>query len=364
MLAGIGFLVTMYFTVKMVATDKKIHLLSFALSMSLPSSLLFFGYVETYAVVLFSISLYILTGILYLRQRIPFALVAACFVFQCLTHYLTVLTGPSLIYLAYEGFRKGDRKDVILGVTVLICVIISIFIGIGGDLRGFYSAMPHQHYLPLFPSENPAEQYSTAYTILSWKHAVDILNLSILLFPASLYLYFAKQRKLVDTQSAAQGKYFLYGLIPIMLFAMIAKFDPGTARDWDVLAPYAYPAVLLGVSTFISRQRSENGKMILLLLTGITIANSFLFFSVNASVKRSLERFESLLDRNMISQGAVYSGILYLASYYNEKGDRNTPTSLWDKYVNDYPEDVRGYFNVIKTIEYGGGKELLGPVNY
>jgi len=70
-LIGIGFIITVFQITQNIFTHPSARFLSFIFLLVIPYIQLFFGYVETYAVVLLAISLYLLFAILYLKQNAP-----------------------------------------------------------------------------------------------------------------------------------------------------------------------------------------------------------------------------------------------------------------------------------------------------
>jgi len=373
MLLGAGFILVAWSTVRAVFTAPLERLVSFFIVCTLPAMLLFFGYVETYSAVLFVLSLYVLAGVFYLRGRLPFAFVALAFLLQLLTHYLTLLTLPSLAYLVYAGWKRGDSRQLMVGVAAFAVTVLLVLASIGFNVENYFSQVPHKHVLPLVTPDAISERYSSPYTMFSPYHFTDLANLAFLLAGAAAILLVAaftpgvRMRK--DTTSAAAGwrseieKFLIVAAGPIVLFTLVAKFDLGTARDWDVVAPYSYILTLFALTAYFRRVPSATDSRPVLLAGGMSLICSLLWFTVNASPAWSVERFTGLLDPGLIGQGGMYNGSLYLSRYYAQVGiGEERSAELWENYVNLYPGDLRGYRNVIANMKSARAESVTGTL--
>src|SRR5262249_54023056 len=96
---GIGFIVILFLLAREIFEDPTARLQAFLLLLVLPYGQLFFGYVEVYSVVLVALSLYMLAAARYLNGRLPFPATMWCFVLLVLTHFISALLLPSVLYL-------------------------------------------------------------------------------------------------------------------------------------------------------------------------------------------------------------------------------------------------------------------------
>ncbi len=356
MLLGAGFLVAAYVTTGFLFPDHRARIVSFLLVCSLPCMILFFGYVETYGVVLFVLSLYALAGVLYLGGRVTFTVVTIAFLVQALTHYLTALTLPSLVYLGYLGMKRGKGRDVALGIAVSCVAFLLILVAVGFDVTNYFSQVPHKHYLPLAVPDDPYERYSSAYTLFSLFHLLDLANLSVLLLAPAVALVIAgatagrRDEKTGGSRLTETERFLLACIIPVAIFAFVAKFDLGTARDWDVIGPYSYLFVLFGLAWYFRRAPAPGSTRAVSIVAGATLLHSILWWTVVGSGTASVERFRSLMDERLTGQGGMYSANLYLSRYYRQTGmgDRES-AELWLRYIGLYPGDIRGFRNVLNN---------------
>ncbi len=382
MVLGAGFLGTTFAATRLLFPEHRERAIAWLTVCSLPCLVLFFGYVETYAVVLFALSLYTLAGALYLRGRVPFVVPAVAFLLQALTHYLTVLTLPGLCYLAWIGLRRGKRNDVALGVGFSCVAFLLILIAIGFDVADYVSQVPHKHYLPLFTPDDQVERYSSPYTLFSPFHFLDLANLSLLLLAPAIGMVvvrFAMRRSIspggtggtgetsgARTANPARGdtlipppsdsEWFLLAcVLPVALFGFVAKFDLGTARDWDVLGPYSFLFVLLALAWWFRRIPPPASTRILSVITLGTLLNGLLWWSVVGSDSPAVDRFRTLMDHRLNGQGGMYSASLYLSRYYRQMGRGSEESAeLWLQYLLRYPGDIRAYRNVLTNTKEEG----------
>jgi len=366
MILGAGFVVLAWATVRAVFSGAVERLLSFGILCSLPAMNLFLGYVETYSVVLFALALYTLAGTLCLRGKVPFAFPALAFLLQVLTHYLTALTVPSVIYLAWAVWKRGDRGQVLAGAALFGVAAFLTLAAVGFDVENYFSRVPHNHYLPLTTPVDVDERLSSPYTMFSPLHLLDLFNLGVLVAGAASFLigvsFVPRPRENTGASGDGGMRAFLLGAsAPVVLFALVAKFDLGMARDWDVVAPYSYPLTLFALSAYVRRFPGPDGHRPLLLAGGMSLLCSLLYMTVNASPAASVDRFISLLDPRMNSQGGMYSGYLYLSRYYRQAGiGEERAAAGWENYLDLYPGDMRGYRNVVTNMRGSSPEALTG----
>ncbi|MBI4548692.1 MAG: tetratricopeptide repeat protein [Ignavibacteriae bacterium] len=352
---GIGFIIAVFISVRLLFSGATDRFLSFCSVLVLPYMQLFFGYVETYPVTLFGLSLYILVTILLLKRKIRFYVVAITFLLLTLVHYLTVLLLPSLLYLAYREAKNKNIKDVFLGFWLSLAGVILLLFAINFQIDQYYAHVPHKHYLPLVQPSDYVEIYSSAYTLFSAYHAIDLLNLLLLLCPTAFFLItgvlLAKKQSIVQSTI---NKFLLAAIVPVILFILVAKFDLGTARDWDIAAPYAYIISLLAVLVSLNEKHFSTMKTFTMIIV-LSLMNSLIWFTLNATADSSINRYKALLDQRIFSQAAMYSGTLNLSLYYHQIKDIHGPIDLWNRYISIYPDDHKGYTNVMNNLKRRGG---------
>jgi len=353
-LLGIVFIITTFYLVRELFTDVHIRFDVFCLLMFIPYMQLFFGYVEIYGFVLVALSLYVLFAVLALRNKISFVFVPVIAVLAIASHYLALLLVPSLFYCGYLQWKEGNRATVLAAATATAVVCFALLVIANFNLTRFSAPVPHSHFLPLILPTDTNEILSTPYTLLSPYHLSDLLNNVLLLYTPALFLIFLTFGKWTRELWHEQlFRFFLLVLVPVFAFLFVAKFDLGAVKDWDVLAPYAFIGVLLSAFAFY-RSPHEGRTSILSLLLGIGLLNTLGYVYLNSTTDGTLRRYHSMLDRRTISEVSYYTAALHLAQYYHQVEDTTSPQMLWEQYMREYPEDPRGYQNLIQNLEHAG----------
>lgn len=351
MLLGIGFVINVFYIVRLLFQDERQRLLALLLTLVIPSTQVFFGYVETYAVVLFTVSLYVNAALHYLHGKSKFILVVCAFLLQVLAHYLTILLFPSLVYLAVREWKMHERNQVIGGVLVGAGVMALALIVSDFDMEKFSSRVPHSHYLGLTAATNATDQYAEAYTLVSLEHLLDKGNLLIMTCPAGFALLVLGLRS--PTRNSHLKKFFAAAIAPLILGLAVVRFDLGGPRDWDVFTFFYVLLAISGCAFFFDT--CEKSKMrTVMMLAGFTLLHSLLFFSVNANTASSEQRFNTFFDSRLLSPAGHYAASLHLSQYYHQVGEKSKPVALWQNYARQFPTDSRGYLNVINNLSKMG----------
>lgn len=344
---GAATMVSLFFTVRLLVRTNEDRLLSFVFVLAFPSMQLFFGYIEVYAAVVCAVSFYLLSVALHLTGKLPFRYLPLCFLAMALTHYGTLLLAPALVYLAYREYGRKGIREVAMGAGISGAVALALLVAVGFNTEQFSSWVPHSHFLPIARSGDPSEAYTSAFTLFSVYHVVDVANLALLVAPSALLLIaFTLLRNIRTLLESSLHTFFLITLAPAMGLLLVIKYDLGGARDWDVFTFVFFVLSLYGAIVFSSSEASGK-RRITLLLTGVTFLNSYLFFAVNSQPVASETRFTSLFDRRMMSHAGFYSGSLYLSQYYHQVKNTAGPIAVWKRYLGEFPEDERGYKNVL-----------------
>ncbi|MBI1805399.1 MAG: tetratricopeptide repeat protein [Ignavibacteriae bacterium] len=361
---GVSFVVISYFTLKISIADPTARLLGSLLVLVLPSMQLFFGYVETYPVVLVALSSYILTAAICIRRDKYFTLAAIAFLLMALTHYMTVVLLPSLLFLAYREYRQRGLKAVLTGFGVLAAVFVGILVAINFDVSQYYSYVPHHHYLSLTQPTDPANAESQAYTLLSPFHVLDLANLLVLIALPALFLLFLAALKgtLHGIFGTDLKRFAAAALVPILLVLIVIKFDLGAARDWDVFASYAFLAILLAI-LLVSETTDQLTVRFWALAIILTLLQSVSYWSVNAKADATLARYEALLDTRTVSQGSYYTASLHRAQYYRQIKNDSLAIESWKRFNKLFPNDLRGYENLITGWTQGGHAKIEEMIN-
>ncbi len=341
------FISIIFYLVKLVFDEPKHQLLSFLFLTSVPYIQLFFGYIETYGVVLLTLSLFLIASFLYLRSRLSLILPTITFLILFLSHYLSILLLPSLVYLGTREYKTNGIKNIIKAIGILSILILILLVIINFNLEKYYAWVPHSHFLPLSFSNNFIERYTEPYTLFSFYHGIDLFNYLILMALGAicfLLITFFKARVLLF--KSIESKFFILSLIPLLIFIFILKFDLGMSKDWDIFSPYFILVAIYATYVFFQTNIENKGHIALLIII-MTCLSTLTFLLVNSNRNSSINRYQTILDKRLLSNYGYYSSTLSLALYFHQINDTKGAMEIWERYIKNFPHDAQGYRNVI-----------------
>jgi tetratricopeptide (TPR) repeat protein len=356
-----GFTVNLLFIVRGLFRSSADRLLVFALVLALPTTQLFFGYAESYAVVVYFLSLYLLAAVLAVNERIPFWVVFPAFAAQVALHLLNVILLPSFLYLVYYEYRKRGMRNILPGVAAMAAMLAAILAAVEFDLARLFSRVAERHYLPLFRAENATD----AYALFSAYHAADLLNLLALLSPGVLLLLvLALARKRRKLEEIPFSEFFLLILIPLACFAVAAKFELGMFKDWDITATYL-PVLALCAGSILLRDNGARTLRAVALVVLVTAVHTLLYITLNSSVGPSTRRYRAAIDGRTMGRDTRYLALQHLSQYAFSQKDLSTLRELWGEYIAEFPEDWHGYQSLSHALTaLGDRRDTLIPATF
>ena len=332
--AGLCYLVALLFFARTLF-DRLIDRLLFLLGLaSAGHVMLFFGYVENYSLFVLAVTLYTLTGLQIARGKwrrwllVPFLLLPIFF------HVLGVTLVPSAVYLTLSGTRAGR--------------VLSAFPAYGKWLAGLLPAavagVVFFHYyssslffqmalVPLFENRFTIE----GYTLFSFNHLGDCLNLLILLVPGIPVLLAALV--ILPKGDRPVGRIARYLLVLVLstagaVFVLDAKL--GMPRDWDLFSFAGVPLAAGFYFLVLEKQQVMRGCRFVALLAVALGFFSLIPRTAGLSVPAvALGNFKSYLDYDKIKNRG---GRQLLIKYYRDRDDHQTADLELDRWQNDFPE--------------------------
>ncbi len=351
LLLGIVFIISTFFITRVLFENIREQVFSFCFLLILPYMQLFFGYAELYAIVLTTLSLFILLSLLYLKGKIPFYLLPPVYVLLYLANYLNIILLPALLFTGYLEFKNGKKLTLLYGLLLSGLVVAIALAFVQFDVQRFLQSKESGHWLSF--SQEPGDQFQ-AYPIFSVYHFTDLLNITILLgggavFFVSTIFY----RKGSNTNLDAITGFFISVTLLFLGFIAVVKLDLGFASDWDISAPYFFVLNVFALRLFF---QSDIGEKI---RSGIYIAVaslliSFSWFLLNSGIEPPLQRTEVLLDRRITSPSGVYQSMFHTSMYYHHTKQYNKQIDVWKRYTAMNPKEVRGLQNLAKSCYEGG----------
>ncbi|MCE5252332.1 tetratricopeptide repeat protein [bacterium] len=310
---------------------------------------LFFGYVESYTITNCCALLFILSGLVMLREE-KLSIIPAIFLsLAIISHSIGILLIPGIVYAYYRVIRENsDSARAYLymmkpaGIFVLfIVLIVSVFFAGGHPPSQFIGKYLHgSNLLPFFTS-------GELYGVFSWYHLADVLNELALIVPALVGLAFLLPRIRTVQVSRAAIFSMLCSIGPVVFMCL---FNPklGFARDWDIFSLAGFPlTVLCGIliiETTESTHESLFGMAFPLIL--VSLFHTVPWIWVNASEQHSLARFEQILETPWWPDSSRGYAHDMLASYYYKAG--NTEKAIFHNEKSfDITDNKRAFKNVV-----------------
>lgn len=349
---GSLFILFTFATIRQLVSDPGRQALSFLFILILPFAQLFFGYAEMYAAVLTVLALYLMSGILHLNGKLSFSFLPTVFLLMFFTHYLSGLLIPSLLFLAYREYRRAGIRDVVIGSLVTVIILTIVLWSVDFDPSRLIMRTAHSNILSFSRTDDGYQ----AYTLFSIPHLIELGNLLVLFAPVTCLaaLAIATLRRRISTPTS---HIFLAiaAIFPFMFF-LVAKFDLGLAKDWDIPAPYTLIPALLGITLVFEQQRLNVERSFIFLLI-ITLLHSAAWFSINASGSASLSRASMLIDSRVVSTEGRYQSTMHLSMLHFHARNPGPLIALWQSYTREFPADPRGWENLAKSYFERGDKK-------
>ncbi|TAK62142.1 MAG: hypothetical protein EPO24_05205 [Bacteroidetes bacterium] len=207
LLLGVGYCINIFVIAKTLFSDGKKQALLTGFLMTLPSLQLFLGYIEWYPFVFFCLSLYLLTIVLYIKRNTPFYFLLPAYFLVVGSHYVNGLFLPALLFLAYHEIKTNGYKHLLIGTGILCLLGFVLLWMMDFDAMKLFQREEPVPLLALFSTD---DRYNV-YTLFSVYHAIDILNLVIMLGSFTALFFFVSFVKKRNTiLRSLEGWYFVF----------------------------------------------------------------------------------------------------------------------------------------------------------
>lgn len=291
-----------------------------ALLLSCGGSLLFFGYVESYAVSYVFVLAYCLACFRFVAGHTPLRTVIIALALCVLGHFQYLLLLPSLGALLLVT-RRGRAGAIMIYRTLAasVVVMIAVYAALSFVPRSASQALDFP-LIPLRASEG------ISYTLFSAQHLVDIVNEHLLLAAVPLAIIaclgVALRKRIAWTSPEIVTGVTMLTFMEAFLVG--GNFNLGLARDWDVSS--AVGVVLCVLALIMIRQAAQQGASLRRLAGGISavaVAGAIAWVSVNGSIDSAIRRYESLvtLYRPLVHPRVTRFGYENLRKYYGGSND-------------------------------------------
>ncbi len=320
--------------------------------------LLFFGYVENYALLSLSSALFVLVGIGVARGKFHRLTIVLPLALALFFHLLALVLVPATVYLLSRDsqFGKWFKKLSMFakwGIVAGIAIVGSAALFLSGDRALFFQLT----VVPLVAGKFTVR----GYTLLSPSHILDFVNLIFLLCPGILVCLVAIKRRTLKSLFA-QSEYAFLGIVT--LSALLASFllDPklGMSRDWDLLSLAGFPLSVLVAFALLERNDSV-GRTGILLASLLGLAMLFSRAAVQFLPVSGAEYAEDVMK---LDPARSRNALTSLIDYYGSVGNQSKSAEIKNYWQGAYPEvgALRQVTAMFNTGQLPEGKQMLDAV--
>jgi Tfp pilus assembly protein PilF len=270
-----------------------------AMVLSTAATQLFCGYIEHYPPFALVVVLLCLEWRHVVERRRPLLFTFLLFALALLLHVQAVLLIPALAWATWRQLQLRSSRGRAAALAELAGVAVLTVLAWGVVFRGIAGAPSIGEYLAILAR---ADRYalgsthdasSVAPPLLSLRHALDFLNLQLLLAPVAIGIVVTGIPRIGWRGLAQRTWEVALALAACAYIAAQFAFDPylGAPRDWDVLSTGAFPLAFLAARL---APELQGGAGMGALAVGLAVVHALAFVLVNATPKAAVARFEEL----------------------------------------------------------------------
>lgn len=252
-------------------------------------SLMFFGHVENYPVFVLAVGLFGLMGLLASKDKLHPLWTLIPLLAALPLHPFSAAIVPAAVYLIVRPTRFGRY---VASLPPWIKASAALIV-VGVIAYAFYYVYSTSYFFRFAIVPFAQNQFTVeGYTMLSWKHLLDLANLLGLLQPALLLtgvlLFWRK-----SSMRQPAYRFLLLMLVGSLGIAFLFDAKLGMPRDWDLFAFTGIPLVLLTLTAALDRpQRST----VTLRAVALTVTLGFLILIPRALIPATPDMSIALLD--------------------------------------------------------------------
>lgn len=315
-------------------------LLIFTLLFSLGSIELFFGYVESYTILLVGLTAFLLFSVLYIRGKASIIFPLITLVLCIGLHVSALVLVPTFFYLIFERSQKEKKGPVhLLTILSIVGCFALLFFVIWkaffyGDPGGGFS-----RFLPLFPSAG------ANFTLFCGEHFSEFINQLLLISPVGIlsfifFLFYAIRYRDFKDRIA---NLLLISSIFSLLFIFVYDSKLGRA-DWDLRAFPGIFFTLLGIWLFIKYGNLWMGfKNYGLILVMVSFFHTAPWIFVNANRQMSIERYILITKNDPHAQNKDDEGIWKVGRILDYAGLGEKAEEIFKHGLQENPGDLGNY---------------------
>ncbi len=283
-----------------LGTSKEARRLIVAAGLSSIAIVLWFGYVESYALVNAGILWSIAFAIEAQEKRKRIWAAWATWIVAAAFHQLAVVLAPAIVWAHWRSLRRpwkelsAGKRAAILGIGFIGWLAASVG----------YSLVNPDVFVPIFATAN------STYTAFGWAHLRDVFNLVLFLAPVALIgitIWVSERGGSLDRKAghgvlavaAASLWYFAFWVDPLL----------GAFRDWDLLAGFGVPLSLWAGSLITNRKDFAIGKPAVWPMMGVfALVHAGCFVATLQNPQESMMRVDRLVREDIHYSSEFFSG--------------------------------------------------------
>lgn len=319
-IAGLFFILVLYKFVTRHTNNITVSGPVFALLFFSGYTLQFYGYIESYTLLLLAISVYAYLSLLVFEENISLAWPLIALVCAILLHQVTVLLIPSFVLLLLVNRRKLNwiKRIHVLGILGILAVGLVVYL-VNFEFK-YYAIMLKKRGVFDFTVFVPL---TGNYGLFSFNHLIDWLNVQLLSSPLSFALLpFAIRGMIVRKE--AYARFLFSAFLPLLLFYFAMDPKIGMFRDWDL---FSVPNLIysLFVANFLLKADYQRvSAFIKVPLLAALIFQGYAWVFLNHDLELSMKRFLVMTESANRRDDVALISYQYeqLADIYSSQGNK------------------------------------------
>lgn len=291
--------------------DGEKGLFYFLIFISSGTTVLFFGYVESYAIAAAIMPYALLTALKVIDRKKGIVGFLVLFVLLALVHvvpaFILSLGAVLLMFLFNrENNTINKRSSVYPAVMISLAIVTGYILSFSG-VEIFKKSL-----LPLVPAVNDGQG------LLTLNHFLNIFNWLYLAASALLFLIYPLLKIKSTLEDTGRLKIFIFGWIGLSALVFMFFYTPqlGGPRDWDIFSLPAFFALSAVVVIYAERCKKTVSVFIWPVIV-MAFVTTFSFAIINSSPVKSADRFREIAEITRFKP--IFSNLAHLLNYYNKQ---------------------------------------------
>ena len=293
--------------------------------------LFFCGYTENYAPLYLTTFSYLYFGLVALDRKRLLVIPAAMLGLAIFFHQVAVLLVPSMVVLivcAASSRARPSRRQLWISLGALALLLLASHLLVR-DSRLLPMIIPFLD-----------NQYFPGYTLLSFPHLLDIMNVLLLVAPGGLILLAASVAGRADWDDPRLKFTVAAAVFPAILLFVLEP-ELGVARDWDI---FAFSGIIITVlaltalSCLKERRGPPNRVLACAAIASLILVLPWILLNMDEGL--STARFSSILSRDPHKKAYGYE----ILSHHHRSYGRTSPAiEALKRAVRSEPRNPRYY---------------------